>query len=97
MAKPAKQAVEKPKEQIAPDHKKELAKLKTRFKTLEENLEKATLQKKALEDSLADPLIYSNKEKFLKAEGEYAAATKRFREATEAYEEVFEKIIALEA
>lgn len=97
VAKPAKQAVEKPKEQIAPDHKKELAKLKTRFKTLEENLEKATLQKKALEDSLADPLIYSNKEKFLKAEGEYAAATKRFREATEAYEEVFEKIIALEA
>lgn len=97
VAKPAKQAVEKLKEQIAPDHKKELAKLKTRFKTLEESLEKATLQKKALEDSLADPLIYCNKEKFLKAEGEYAAATKRFREATEAYEEVFEKIIALEA
>lgn len=92
-----KAAEEKQKQAMQPDNKKELAKLKTKFKTLEDSLEKTTLHKKELEAALADPVIYSNKEKFLKAEADYAKATQAFRQATLAYEEVFEKILSLES
>jgi ATP-binding cassette subfamily F protein 3 len=44
----------------------------------------------------ADPVIYSDKQKFLQAEAAYQAAVKELKEANDAYEQVFEQLVSLE-
>jgi ATP-binding cassette subfamily F protein 3 len=78
------------------DHKKELQKIKTRVKQLEENLQVLKKNKISLEASLADPDIYSDKNKFIKAEAEYKKAVSELNFANTAFEEVFEKMMELE-
>jgi len=71
--------------------------LKTRFKTLEEKVEKLTASKTKLETALANPEIYSDKQKFVQAENDYNKAAKELADANMEYEELFEKIMELES
>ena len=81
---------------INQDQKKELQKIKTRFRQLEENVATLTKNKVRLEASLADPEIYSDKDKFKKAEAEYNKAAADLNAANAEYEEVFEKMMEME-
>ncbi len=78
------------------DQKKEVQKLKNRFKQLEEQL--ATLQnnKISLEAALADPAIYSDKQKFIQAESDYNKAVAAHDAANKEYEKIFEQLMELE-
>ena len=53
-------------------------------------------EKIKLENSLADPEIYGNKDKFMLAESEYNKALSALSEANKEYEIVFEQMIELE-
>ena len=81
---------------ISNDTKKELTKIKNRVKQLEENLVKLKKTKTTLEASLADPEIYSDKNKFIKAEADYNKAVSDLNVANAEFEEVFEKMMELE-
>lgn len=86
----------KPAAPVNNDAKKELQKLKTRFKNLEEQLEKLKANKTKLEVALADPAVYSDKQKFIEAEAAYKKAEKELADANVEYEELFEKMMELE-
>lgn len=81
---------------ISNDAKKELQKVKTQFKQLEEQLVSLKSTKTELENKLADPEIYGNKEKFIQAESAYKKATQELNQANKEYEIVFEKMMELE-
>src|SRR5688572_3422033 len=82
---------------IDKDSKKELQKLQKQFQQLEEQI--AALKKKQaeLEASLSDPATYSDKAKFLEAETAYKKAGSDLQQLDSTYEQVFEKIMELEA
>ncbi|RYD70088.1 MAG: ABC-F family ATP-binding cassette domain-containing protein, partial [Sphingobacteriales bacterium] len=61
----------KPVVSLDNDAKKELQKLKTKFKNLEEQLEKLKSNKTKLEAALGNPDVYSDKQKFKQAEADY--------------------------
>ncbi|RYY43864.1 MAG: ABC transporter ATP-binding protein [Chitinophagaceae bacterium] len=86
----------KPANNLNNDAKKELQKLKTQFKNLEDGLEKLKANKNKLEAALADPDIYSDKQKFQQAEADYKKAGAELTAAEAAYETLFEKIMELE-
>lgn len=86
----------KPASNLGNDAKKELQKLKNRFKNLEEQLEKLKANKTRLEAALADPDVYSDKQKFIQAEANYNKARKELSDANIEYEELFEKIMEME-
>ncbi|MEO7047368.1 MAG: ABC transporter ATP-binding protein, partial [Ferruginibacter sp.] len=90
--------VEKVIQKVSPsnDHKKELQKIKTQFKQLEEKIVLLNKNKSDLENSLALPDIYNNKDKFIKAEREYKQAAAALEEANKTYETLFEKILEME-
>jgi ATP-binding cassette subfamily F protein 3 len=81
---------------ISNDAKKELQKVKTQFKQLEEKLVSLKTKKTELENKLADPEIYGNKEKFIQAETAYKKASQELDQANKEYEIVFEKMMELE-
>ena len=81
---------------ISNDAKKELQKVKTQFKQLEEKLVALKTNKTELENKLADPEIYGNKEKFIQAETAYKKASQELDQANKEYEIVFEKMMELE-
>jgi ATP-binding cassette subfamily F protein 3 len=83
-------------QQLNNDVKKDLQKLKTKFKTLEETVEKLNKSKTSLEAALANPDIYSDKQKFIKAEADYNKAAQDLAAANKEYELLFEKIMELE-
>ena len=96
---PQKKGKEEPKpvnKPINQDQKKELQKIKNRFRQLEEQLAALTQNKNKLEASLADPQIYSDKEKFKQAETDYNNANAQLLKANAEYEEVFEKMMEME-
>lgn len=86
----------KPVNTMSNDAKKDLQKLKTKFKNLEEQLEKLKANKIKLEGALADPDVYSDKNKFIQAEADYKKADKELFDANVEYEQLFEKIMELE-
>ncbi len=81
---------------ISNDAKKELQKVKTQFKQLEEKLVSLKTNKTELENKLADPEIYGNKDKFIQAETAYKKASQELDQANKEYEIVFEKMMELE-
>lgn len=103
-----KQPVQKPVDEVKPqpvqknntpidkEAKKELQKQQRNLQLLEEKIATLTLQKKKLEDQLALPEIYSDKNKFLAAELEYKKAANTLESANKEYEVVFEKLMELE-
>ncbi len=85
-----------PKPAASNDQKKELQKIKTQVNQLEEKLAKLKKNKTDLENSLAAPEIYNDKNKFLQAEANYKKAVKDLADANTEYETVFEKMMMLE-
>ena len=85
-----------PAPNLSNDAKKEIQKVKTQFKQLEEKLSKLNANKTNLEAKLADPEIYGDKIKFLAAETEYKKASSELDAANKEYEIVFEKLMELE-
>ena len=77
--------------------KKELQKQQKIFQQLEEKIALLTKQKTELEAALTDPGTYSDKQKFLQAESAYNKASSELDQLNKQYEQVFEKIMELEA
>lgn len=89
--------VEKPVVNVVTnDEKKDLLKLKNRFKQLEDEIAPLQEIKTKLEAALANPDIYGDKNKFIEAETAYKKATESWEKVNKEYEEVFEKIMELE-
>ena len=86
-----------PEKIISNDAKKELQKLKNRFKQLEEKLAVLNTNKNTLENKLADPAVYGDKSKFLTAESEYKKSVEELNAANSEYEKIFEQIMELES
>jgi ATP-binding cassette subfamily F protein 3 len=82
---------------INKEHKKELQKQQKIFQQLEEKVALLTKQKNELEAALTDPATYSDKQKFLQAETAYNKAAAELQQLNKQYEQVFEKIMELEA
>ena len=81
----------------AKEHKKELQKQQRIFQQLEEKIAKLNEQKLQLENALAAPDTYANKEKFLQTETSYKNVSAELLQLNKQYEQVFEKIMQLEA
>ena len=64
---------------------------------MEEKVAVLTKQKNELEAALTDPATYSDKQKFLQAETAYNKAAAELEQLNKQYEQVFEKIVDLEA
>ena len=92
----AKVEVKQANKPINQDHKKELQKIKNRFKQLEDNIAVLQKNKIVLEASLSDPEIYNSKDKFIKAEADYNKAVADLNIANAEYEKVFEKMMEIE-
>ncbi|MFT3949232.1 MAG: ABC-F family ATP-binding cassette domain-containing protein [Agriterribacter sp.] len=90
------QPVQKPNTPIDKELKKELQKQQRNLQLLEEKIASLTRQKKAFEDQLALPEIYSDKTKFLTAETGYKKCVAALEAANNEYEVVFEKLMELE-
>jgi ATP-binding cassette, subfamily F, member 3 len=82
---------------INKEHKKELQKQQKLFQQLEEKIAALTKQRSELEAALTDPSTYSDKQKFLVAESSYNKASSELDQLNKQYEQVFEKIMELEA
>ena len=82
---------------INKEHKKELQKQQKLFQQLEEKIAVLTKQRSELEAALTDPSTYSDKQKFLVAESSYNKASSELDQLNKQYEQVFEKIMELEA
>lgn len=106
-AQPVKAEIKEPVKEIAPspepaqpkagDPKKELQKLKNRFKQVEEKLQSLNEKKSALEQSLADPAIYGDKNRFLDTEKQYKDITANCEQLNKEYETLFEEIMEKES
>lgn len=96
-----KQAVSSPTPPLggrgAKEQKKELQKQQKLFQQVEEKIALLIKQKTELEAALADPATYSDKQKFLQTESSYNNITAQLERLNTQYEQVFEKIIELEA
>ena len=77
--------------------KKELQKQQKVFQQLEEQIGKLTQQKAALEASLIDPAVYSDKNKFLETELSYKNVSGELEKLNLQYEKTFERIVSLES
>jgi ATP-binding cassette subfamily F protein 3 len=82
---------------INKEAKKELQKLQKTFQQLEEDISKLTEKKAQLQLALSAPETYSDKQKFVLAEAAYKKAGDELTGLNKQYEEVFEKIVGLEA
>jgi ATP-binding cassette subfamily F protein 3 len=76
--------------------KKELQKQQKLFQQLEEKIGVLNEQKTALEASLMDPAVYSDKTKFLQAESAYKNISQELEKLNLQYEKTFELIVSLE-
>lgn len=82
---------------INKEAKKELQRLQKQFSQLEEKIAKANTQKTAIEAALADPMIYSDRNKFLDTEKDYQKVQETLALLNKEYESIFEKILELES
>jgi ATP-binding cassette subfamily F protein 3 len=75
---------------------KELQRAQKQFQQLEEKIANLNKEKIILENDLALPGIYVDKQKFTDAEKRYAEKSNQLQKANEEYEELFEKIMEME-
>jgi ATP-binding cassette subfamily F protein 3 len=78
------------------DRKKELQKHQKAFEKAEEQLNKAEAEKAKLEQDMADPAVYADKDKFKEVEQQYKACLARTEQLQKEYDTLFEKILELE-
>jgi ATP-binding cassette subfamily F protein 3 len=76
---------------------REEKKLRNQFNKLESDLGKMNFDKNRLELMLADPAIYSNKEKFQAAESEYNQISMKADVLKMEYEKLFEQLMEFES
>jgi len=76
---------------------REEKKLRNQFNKLESDLGKMNFDKNRLELMLADPEIYSNKEKFQAAESEYNQISMKTEVLKAEYEKLFEQLMEFES
>ncbi len=81
---------------INKEAKKELQRQQRLFQELEARIATLTQQKNRLEASLTAPATYSDKNKFRVAEADYKKASDELGKANAQYEQIFDKIVALE-
>ena len=81
---------------INKEMKKELQKQQKIFQQLEEKIGTLTEKKAALEASLIDPSVYSDKTKFLQAESAYKNISRELEKLNLQYEKTFELIVSLD-
>ena len=81
---------------ISNDNKKELQKIKTEFKQLEDKVALLSRKKNELELLLGSPDVYGDKNKFQQAETNYKRSVIELSDANLAYEKVFERMMELE-
>ena len=86
-----------PAKPINKDLKKELQKQQRTFQQLEETIGQLNQQKSTLELQLTAPETYGDREKFVKTEADYKKVSEELKRLNKQYEEVFEKIMELEA
>ena len=79
------------------EQKKELQRLQKQFSKLEEEINQLNINKTNLEAELAKPENYSDKNKFLQLEKDYNILQQKISAANSSYEQLFEKIMALES
>lgn len=77
--------------------KKELQKQQRIFQQLEEKIAALNRQKATLEANLGAPEIYADKDKFLQTEADYKKTADELARLNTEYEQVFEKVMELEA
>lgn len=100
---PAPSKAEAPVVKTAPaapvnkEAKKELQKQQRIFQQLEEKIAGLNKQKATLEANLAAPEIYADKDKFLQTEADYKKTADELARLNTEYEQVFEKVMELEA
>jgi len=97
--KPVNKPVAQPQQNHTPinkEAKKELQKMQRQFQQLEEKIAAVTKQKQALETSLTDPAIYSDKSNFLEAEKAFKTSENELAALNSEYEKIFEQIMLLE-
>ena len=82
---------------INKEAKKELQKQQKIFQQLEADISRLTEKKTQLQASLGLPETYSDKNKFVQAEADYKKTAAELDRLNKQYEEVFEKIMVLEA
>jgi len=87
----------KPQGPINKELKKELQKQQKVFQQLEEKIAQLNKQKTTLEAQLTAPDTYSDRNKFVQTETEYKKVGEELKQLNKQYEEVFEKIMELEA
>jgi ATP-binding cassette subfamily F protein 3 len=75
---------------------KELQKAQKLFQQLEEKIAKLNKEKLTLENNLALPEFYLDRQKFAQAETAYQQKSDQLKKANEEYEKLFEKIIEME-
>ena len=72
-------------------------KLKKKFKQLEDKLQEINKTKSLLENKLANPEVYGNKDSFLEVETAYKKASMEADQINAEYEKLFEEIMVLES
>jgi ATP-binding cassette subfamily F protein 3 len=82
--------------QVDKELKKEYQKNKNRFQQIEEQLAKLNKGKLDLEQLMASPDNYANKEKFHQTESSYKKINAELADLNKEYERVFEKVMELE-
>jgi ATP-binding cassette, subfamily F, member 3 len=82
---------------INKDAKKELQKQQRIFQQLEADISRLNEKKIQVQASLGLPETYSDKNKFVQAESDYKKTSDELDRLNKQYEDVFEKIMALEA
>ena len=81
---------------LAKEHKKELQKQQRLFQQLEEKLAMVNKEKAKLEDALANPATYGEKNKFLETEASYKKISAESADLIIQYEQLFDKIMKME-
>lgn len=88
----------KPKtQQMTNDQKRELMSLQKQFSKLEEQVNQLNQQKAQIESDLGNPSFYSDKNKFQQLEKDYTTIKQKVALASKQYEDMFEKIMEMEA
>lgn len=102
-AEPVKQEqpkqAEKPKQQVNNnnDAKRDLQQLQKQFSKVEEQVNQLNKQKAQVETDLANPALFNDRNKFQQLEKDYANVQTKLSVVNKQYEEMFEKIMELEA
>lgn len=94
--KVVKETVKPEKKPVSKEQKKELQRYQKRFQQLESDITRLKEEVLNLENSLTNPEIYSDKEKFQQAENSYKTASLELGKMNTEYEKVFEKLMTLE-